>query len=414
MRTGPLTERQLARRSRSTTRRIRQLVEIGVLRPDALGRFAPADVQRMQIVDAYEHAGIELEHVAEAIAQRRMSFEYTDRIYPEASPPSGRTFGDLVRDQGARGAILADVFVALGLPLPADDSPLTDADERLLPRFLDAWVRPGIAPEAPIRAARLVGDATRRAVEGWVALFLEAIDLPSDFRAEMLLDELGPRMLEPATRVASVLEPFTVWLLRRHLVQALNAVNVESMEVALDVHGLKVRPAADPPSIVFADMSGFTRLTEELGDQVAARQASALSRIAAATAAAHGGRLVKQLGDGVMLAFEGIGDAVGAAGALRTAAAAAGMPALHTGISAGPVIERDGDYFGRTVNRASRISGVAGPGEILADETVAMSKHAATAVRIRSRALKGLGRGVRLFRLDVATPGQPAAAPVQD
>jgi adenylate cyclase len=414
MRTGSLTERQLARQARSTAGRIRELVGIGVLRPDPRGRFEPADVQRMQIVDAYEQAGIELEHIAHAIAQRRMSFEYTSRIYPAPSAPSGRTFADLVREEGERGAVLPDVFVALGLPVPADDFPLTDSDERLLPGFLDAWVAPGISPEAAIRAARLVGETTRRAVDGWVALFLEAIDLPAESRADMSIEELEPRLLEPATRVASLLEPLSVWLLRRHLVRALNAVNVESMEVALDVHGLKVRPASDPPSIVFADMSGFTRLTEDLGDQVAAGHATALARMAAAIAAANGGWLVKQLGDGVMLAFGGIGAGVDAAGTLRRSAAGVGLPPLHTGISAGPVIERDGDYFGRTVNRASRISGAAGPGEILVDETVAAAVGTATAVPIRPRALKGLGKRIRLFRLDVATPAQPATAPVQD
>ena len=378
-----------------------------MLRPTAHGEFEPADVQRIQIVDAYEQAGIDLEHIAQAIAQRRMSFAYTDRIYPEASPPSGRTFGDLAARMGPRGSVLPDLFVALGLPVPAADAPLTDADEELLPRFLDAWVSADpsdAAHEAAVRAARLVGDAMRRTVEGWVALFLEAIDLPAEFRAEMSLDELEPRLLEPAARVASLLEPLTVWVLRRHLVRALNAVNVESMEVALDHYGLKARPAADPPSIVFTDMSGFTRLTEEFGDEIAARHATTLARLASATAAAHGGRLVKQLGDGVMLAFHRIGDGVQAAVALRTAASAAGLPALHTGISAGPVIERDGDYFGRTVNRASRISGVAGPEEILADETVARAARTVTAVPVRSRTMKGLGKGVRLFRVASLPP----------
>ena len=384
-----------------------------MLRPDGRGRFEPADIQRIQVVDAYEEAGIELEHIAQAIAQRRMSFEHTDRIYPEPSAPSGRTFGDLVAEQGARGAALPDVFVALGLPQPAVDSPITEADEDLLPRFLDAWVAAEGSPEAAIRAARLVGDATRRAVEGWVALFLETTDLPAEYMAEMSLDELRPRLLEPATRVASLLEPLTVWLVRRHLVRTLNDVNVESMEVSLDVHGLKARPAADPPSIVFADMSGFTRLTEEFGDEVAARRASTLSRIASAAAAAHGGRLVKQLGDGVMLAFDGIGDGVGAAGALRVSAAAAGLPALHTGISAGPVIARDGDYFGRTVNRAARISGVAGPDEILVDETVARAVGTVAVVPVRARAMKGLGKGVRLFRLEVPAPADSPTAPAR-
>jgi hypothetical protein len=101
---GPLTERQLAHRSGSTTRRVRGLVVIGVLHPSSGGHFEPGDVQRVQIVNAYERAGIELKQMADAISQRRMSFEYTDRIYPEASPPSGRTFAEFVKEAGHRGA----------------------------------------------------------------------------------------------------------------------------------------------------------------------------------------------------------------------------------------------------------------------------------------------------------------------
>jgi adenylate cyclase len=151
---------------------------------------------------------------------------------------------------------------------------------------------------------------------------------------------------------------------------------------------------------MFADLSGFTRLTEEQGDDTAARFAAGLARVADRIAGEHRGRLVKQLGDGVMLAFQHVGDALRAAFALRASAADSGLPDLHIGIAAGPVVERDGDYFGRTVNLSSRLSGVAGPGEVVVDAVTASHAPDVTVSPLGARELKGLPRPVPVFRLD--------------
>jgi len=394
-----LDERELARQASSTLERLRHLGEIGLLRPDSRGRFQPADVQRVQIIAAYERGGISLDDLAAAVRERRVTFEYSDRIYPEASPPSGRTVGDLVAQFGAQGEVIPDLFTALGLPRPTADRPLTEAEESVLPAFLDAWGAQRMSADTVLRAARLLGDATRRATEGWIDLFMEATNLGPEERVTMSVDALGPRMFEPAVRVAQLLEPTAVWLLRRHMEQGLNALNVETMERALEMHG--VRPVSvEPPAIVFADLSGFTRLTEEFGDQLAVRHASTLAQLAISAADANGGRLVKQLGDGMMLVFRRAGDAVEGALQLRQRAEEAGLPPLHTGISAGPVIERDGDFYGRTVNLASRISAVAAPGELVANQTAADAAQNMTVVHLGVVELKGIPVAVPLFRLD--------------
>jgi adenylate cyclase len=385
-----LTEAELAAQAPASPERIRRLVEIGVLHPVAPGRFVPADLQRVRIAAAYEGGGIALEDIALSIAERRMSFEYTDRIYPEASPPSGRTIGDLAEELGITPEILADLFTALGLPRPTSDRAVTLADERILPDFVRAWTGEHDAIETAMRAARLMGDGTRRLVEGWVDLFSEAVALPPEESVGLSVEELRPRVMEPAVRIAQVLEPMAVWLLRRHLEQALNAQNVETMEHALELVGRRPRLPAHPPAIVFADVSGFTALTAEKGDETAARLATRLAHLATTVAATYDGRLVKQLGDGVMLAFPRVEAALDAARALVAAAASAALPPLHVGVSAGPVIERDGDYFGRTVNLASRLSSVAGPGEILVNETVAEVVGEEPLERLAAVELKGL------------------------
>jgi class 3 adenylate cyclase len=154
---------------------------------------------------------------------------------------------------------------------------------------------------------------------------------------------------------------------------------------------------------VFVDLSGFTRFTSERGDDTAVAAATSLQRHADATATRHRGRLVKLLGDGAMLRLTDAAVGVDAALDLVETMIAEGAGALspHAGVHVGPVIERDLDVFGQTVNLASRIADVASPGEVLASEAVAQA--AADAAfgfeRIEDTNLKGLPEPIALFRV---------------
>jgi class 3 adenylate cyclase len=122
--------------------------------------------------------------------------------------------------------------------------------------------------------------------------------------------------------------------------------------------------------MAFVDLAGYTRLTEERGDRAAAELASTMSDVVRETVTHHAGRAVKWLGDGVMLHFAAPPEAVHACLELVDALPAAGLPEGHAGVSAGPVVTQDGDYYGRTVNLAARISSKAASGEVLVDEQV--------------------------------------------
>ena len=117
-------------------------------------------------------------------------------------------------------------------------------------------------------------------------------------------------------------------------------------------------------------MTGYTRLTAERGDTAAAALAEQVGRLVQRTSVAHGGRPVKWLGDGVMLFFPEPGPAVLAALGMVEGVAAAGLPPAHVGLHAGPVLFQEGDYYGQTVNVASRIGEYARPGEVLVSQEV--------------------------------------------
>ena len=118
--------------------------------------------------------------------------------------------------------------------------------------------------------------------------------------------------------------------------------------------------------LVMADLVGFTRFTEQHGDGAAHEQASRLTALARAAVQAHGGAVVKSLGDGVLLRLPPDADPVPVLQVLA-AGLAAGTPSwrLHAAAHAGAPLRHAGDLFGRDVNLVSRLCGRAGPGELL-------------------------------------------------
>src|SRR5206468_7252037 len=125
-----------------------------------------------------------------------------------------------------------------------------------------------------------------------------------------------------------------------------------------------------PPAMCFLDITGYTRITQERGDAAAADVAERLGRLVQRTSVQHGGRPVKWLGDGVMLYFRDPGPGVVAALDMVDGVTDAGLPPAHVGLHAGPVLFQEGDYFGQTVNLASRIADYARPGEVLVTQQV--------------------------------------------
>jgi len=164
-----------------------------------------------------------------------------------------------------------------------------------------------------------------------------------------------------------------LWLNRRH-VDALNMqMLVQLVESALLDAGVQIAREQRHPAIAFLDLSGFTRLTEEVGDDQAVSLAANLSDVVRSTALRFRGTAVKLLGDGVMFYFPDPADALRCALYLVPEAARRELPPARVGVHAGPVVFRDGDYFGRTVNLASRITDYARPGEVLVSDPVVES-----------------------------------------
>jgi adenylate cyclase len=178
---------------------------------------------------------------------------------------------------------------------------------------------------------------------------------------------------------------------------------VRTTESQMVRHGVVGTPPARPPGIAFVDLSGFTRLTDQEGDETGIWLASQLVAESEATAATHDSHIVKLLGDGVMLHSADPGRLIDAAVELIEALPRAGLPPAHAGVHAGPLIERDGDYFGRTVNIAARIAAEAEEGEVLVSDAAAARASADLRLtELPAVTLRGVREPVVLLRAERA------------
>lgn len=157
-------------------------------------------------------------------------------------------------------------------------------------------------------------------------------------------------------------------------------------------------------TVLFADLAGYSALTEAHGDESAADLLARFYAIARAAVGADG-RLVKTIGDAVMIVA---GDPSAASSiAVRLASAAhtePSFPAVRIGLHAGPVVERDGDVFGATVNLAARVVAHARAGQILCTSQVvqALAEAGAPARACGSASFKNITEPVQLFEIDAS------------
>ena len=362
-----LTADELASEAETTRERIDRLVEIGALAPGPDGGFDRGDVIRARVVAAFEAEGFSLEQMAVAIRERAISLDSLPLFYPDPSPRTGRTYGEFAAELGERGDMIGAILGAMGLSAPTPDAPTRGMDEALLAQLVQGWST--VDPEYTLRAARIFGDAARRAAEGWVALFNEAISEPTEANFTTL-DDVVARLLRPAAILSPLSPKLLAWLLERHLERSMNDGNIGRIERRLVARGLIPSRPEHPPAVAFVDMSGYLRMTIERGDDQGVQSSMRLAELAETVVRRHGGRMIKLLGDGVLLTFENACAAVEAVVELARWMVQAGLPAAHAGIHTGAIVERDGDVFGTTVNMASRIAGHAPAGTILVSEEV--------------------------------------------
>jgi adenylate cyclase len=403
-----LTQDELAARAGVSLERLELLAELAIVQASEDGTFRPIDIQRIRVAQAFIESGLAVEDLGRLVAEGHVTFPNLEAVFGEPVASSDTTFADFAAEVGREPDFLRRVYLQLGLPQPGDDDRLRSDDLEFFREFLlffDAR-DVGLGDDFLLRAARLCGDGIRRLVESMNTLMREEL-MPA-----MLGSSGGSSLLRGGGPLIST-SHLSGWLMRRQQEAVIHGNIVENIERIMEETGIGRRRDLHPPAIAFVDLSGFTSMTVAKGDEEAAKLAVRLSDLVQETTASRGGRSVKSLGDGVMLHFREPSEAVAAALDLVEAVPQVGLPAARVGITSGPVVFRDGDYFGRSVNTAARITDYARPSEVLISEAVAESGAPSGSVfeDLGVVELKGMREPVRLFRAARATQPTPPSSP---
>ncbi len=354
-----------------TEAEIGRMVDLGVLVPrEGPAPFRTTDIQKVRLAMACERAGLPMDTIAEVIRAGRLSFAFMEAApYQRWALPSTRTFRQVSQDIGISLEDLREILEAMGFAWTSADEPIREDELEVVPlirlafssRLLDqAWLS---------RVGRVYAEGMRLAAqvenEAYVARFEEPV----------LASGLGQRgAMELASEIAGEFLPLVdralMAVYRRQQELIWTEHQVLNIEAALEEAGAIARPER-VPAMCFLDLTGYTRLTEERGDRAAAALADTLAVLVDRLARGQGGRPVKWLGDGVMLHFREPAGAVESALTMVRRVPQAGLPQAHVGVAAGPVVVQGGDYFGRTVNLASRVAARAQAGQVLVTGAVA-------------------------------------------
>lgn len=154
-------------------------------------------------------------------------------------------------------------------------------------------------------------------------------------------------------------------------------------------------------SFLFADLSGFTALTEAHGDEEAADLVGEFVAEVRALLPEYEAEEIKCIGDAVMIRCEEAAQAVRLGVRIVSVIGDRhGFPMVRVGIDTGPAAERDGDWFGATVNLAARVAGAAAGGEVLLTEATRAAAAPLGEIHFAERgrrSLKNLSGPVQLF-----------------
>jgi adenylate cyclase len=391
------TRLEVARRAGVDPDYLDRLVELGILTPAAADAFSPGDVLRARWVQSFEGAGVPLEGMAAAVRDGTLSFSYLDATaFDRFAGLSGTTFHQLSARTGIPLELLMVVREAVGSDEPRPEDTVHQNELSVVP-VIELQLANGFRPVVIERWLRVCGDSLRRINETETDWWHSEVMAPL-LASGMTEGEMLQAQASLGSQMAPLREQALLAIYYGQQEHSWNRETVEHIEGALEQAGL-YRRLRRPPAMCFLDVTGYTRLTEERGDAAAADLATRLATLVRRSSQVHGGTPVKWLGDGVMFHFREPAAAVLAAVEMVEVVGSQDLPPAHVGIHAGPVVFQEGDYFGRTVNLAARISDYARPGEVLVSQEVVDAADAAPVsfVEVGPVELKGVPGTLRLY-----------------
>lgn len=343
--------------------------------------------ERLALLRSLAAEGVPLSELRRHTQEGTILFLPAERVI---GGPRRYTAAEIVQLSGESVEFLIAARRAMGLPVPGPEERVyIDADLEAT-RMASVFKAAGVSEQDSLEVLRILGRGLSQSAEA-----IRTLGMRLALEPGVSEHDLAQRFAGTAAQLTPMLGPLITNLLTLHLRQL---ADNEAIDAAERFGGRL--PGSREIAVCFADLVGFTRLGEEVPPHELSRLAIRLEQLAGEVAQ-QPVRLVKTIGDAAMLTCPEPASLVEAALRLVEAADVEGeqFPQLRAGVTMGPALSRAGDWFGRPVNLASRVTQVARPGSLLTERDVRM----AVGERYRwsyagERRLRGVREPVALYR----------------
>jgi len=340
---------------------LRRWARAGVIpEVDGKGEWTTGAVAHARIVARLRDRGHRLEHIRDAGREGRLAYGYIEDMFGDDE--QRHSLAEAAELTGLEPALIERFWATLGLPASGLDE-LSDDDLQAL-QYVSSVLAAGFPLVAFLQLCRVYGQALSQIADAEVRLFHLYVHEPL-IREGVPGLEMAEEMEGLASALLPLASPMMDYVHQRFLQHFVEQDVVGHMESELEDEDIdlgRIRVA-----IAFADLAGYTRFTEEEGEE------EALSSVERFVEGVTGtlpddARVVKTIGDAVMVVGQDIVALVD--WAVGFTSLFEERPEPRIGVHYGTTLYRDGDYFGRDVNLTARVVARARGGEVLVSDAV--------------------------------------------
>jgi adenylate cyclase len=353
------------------------------------GGWSPAAVGHARIVAMLRERGHSLAEIRRATNEGRLAFGYIEELFPPTEEQV-YTIRQAAKETGLEPGLVERVVAALGMN-PSQLETLSAEEVQLL-RYVAAVLEAGLPLVAMLQLVRVYGQAMAQVADAEVRLFHLYVHEPL-MRSGASGIEVSEEMAALTRELLPLSSPVMDQVHQRYLQHFVEQDVVGHMESELDGDALdlgRLRVA-----VAFADLAGYTRLTEEEGELEAVDTVERFVEAVELTLP-DDARVIKTIGDEVMIVGSDPAALTDWAVGFQQLFATPVRPRI--GIHYGNALYRDGDYYGRDVNIASRVAARSAGGEVLVTRPVVEREGSHLEFeRIAEVRLKGFTESTEIF-----------------
>jgi len=397
MTAGPFTLKETAERVGVTPATLRRWAREGVIPQVQDGGWSPAAVAHARIVARLRERGHSLQHIKIATEQGRLAYGFIEELFPSEHPE--HDIDDAADATGLDPELIARFMASIGIP-GQDADTYTDQDVQAL-QYVASVLGAGFPLIAFLQLCRVYGQALSQIADAEVRLFHIYVHEPL-MREGVAGLEMAEEMEHLARDLLPLASPLMDYVHQRFLQHFIEQDVIGHMEIDLDEDTADLDLGRLRVAVCFADLAGYTRYTEEFGEEEALSIVERFIQGVTDTLP-EDARVIKTIGDEVMIVGQDVQALTDWAVGFQQLFDE--RPEPRIGIHQGATLYRDGDYFGREVNLSARVVARARGGEVLVTDAVRDAVNVTdhlTFEEVGQVKLKGFDEPRTLFR---ALPG---------